>query len=565
MFVQLLAGMFVGAVVASLVWGAVLFLQKGKSEKIRRERDTVMHAIGELWVEIEALVSSRHGGGRAEMEFRERFTSRLDEVNRQLRPNMHLLDVHFVKYTEMLMAHYNRKVFGDAGVADAIADHEMETGLTYVETPPEAVLETVQFRTEPEPVVSPEEAEIPVAEPPAEQPVDTVESKAVAAEEKAASFSPSSDSETKSGAIVEDLFEATAASGEEKTAEHEPEIDVIVAGGKTVEPVETPATADVLVTDDTIKSSPLDDEEDVVFEPKESDKDGLSETVSAASESTHRMFDDEEFSMETMMDVDINTLSSFLKPGKQETPPAAEAKAAPSAEKTPVPSILEEKKEEVQDLEVVIASNASHSDISIEEEPVAAELPEEPVLETAAGEPDRETFKVDDAIAEETTFTKAEDLKKKETVTPPEPETSAEDEFEIMFQEGPAAVEQPGTPKSAESPAESGADQLFEAELTDAESDIITGNDVADKIAALEMPPPSEPKKKKKSNGGTDMTTAPGEKNAKTSAGEKTAAKSASEPKKTPIPAKRGGRSDESITGDDVADKIDAFFGLFDE
>ncbi|MBN1759004.1 MAG: hypothetical protein JW863_11835 [Chitinispirillaceae bacterium] len=536
MLVQMLAGMFIGSVVASLVWGVVLVLQKSKRDKIRRERDSVMHSIGELWVEIEALISSRHGGGRAEMELRERFSARLDEVNRQLRPNMHLFDAYYVKYTEMMMAHYNRKMFGDTGLSDVISEHEMETGLSYVETPPEAALETVQFNTEHVPAVEPEVSDQTIVEAPVETPAEEAVFDAAPVDEKTAS----PDTEKKSGVIVEDLFEIPLVSEEPEKSEP----DVVIAEEKVAEPVKTPENKDIPVTDDTIKISPLDEEEDVVFEPKESNKDGISATVSAVSETANRMFNDEEFTMETMMDVDINTLSSFLKPGKQETPPAEAA----------APSILEEKKEKPQeDLEVVIASNAGHSGITVEEEPVAAELPAEQKKDAA---------EIDDSIPEETVYTRADELVKKEPAAESKTGGAAEDEFEIMFQEGPVAVEPP-EPQQTTATAESGAEELFEAELTDAESDIITGNDVADKIAALEMSPPSDHNKKKKGNGSADAAAAPVEK--ETVPSKKISSSKSGTPNKAPVSVKRKGRADDSITGDDVADKIDAFFGLFDE
>ncbi len=577
MVIQLLAGMFLGSAAASLVWGAVLFVLKSKNDKIRRERDGVMHSLGELWNEIDALVTSRHGGGRAEIEFRERFTARLDEVNRQLRPNIHILESYFVKYTEALIDYYNHKVFGDAAIAvqptsRPIPEIEMETGLNFVETPPEALLEKVQPASpatvevadntfvETSPVSEIEAAESQAEdvgdvaiEPVAKAPADT------STGTKTESFSRDPDSENRVGDIVEDIFDASEAADD--AAKTDKSFDVVIAGKEPVAEEAAAEKKEPSVPESAPEAEDSDDEEDVVFELKEPPAPDISATVSAGTEPGDRMFDDEEFTMETMMDVDINSLSSFLKPQNV----AAETSSAPDpaldATVEMSPSILEkEKPADIQDdLEVVVASNAGHTDMPVVDETVVIDLPKEPQFAASSDNKEADLGDLDDSIPEETTYTHAEDLTRNLDSAPkPAADVVVEDDFEVLFQEGPVEVEPASAAIAATTTTEedTGA-ELFEAELTDA--DVITGNDVADKIAALEVGPVAESSQKK--NGGGSAPSSPVEK-------EKTPElKKSAKPvtKKSPVTTKRGGRADDSITGDDVADKMDAFFGLFDE
>lgn len=579
MVIQLLAGMFLGSAAASLVWGAALFVLKSKKDKIRRERDVVMRSLGELWNEIDALVTSRHGGGRAEIEFRERFSARLDEVNRHLRPNIHILDSYFVKYTEALIDHYNLKVFGDVAIAEQPTSRptpeiEMETGLSFVETPPEALLETIQSGG----LEAVEVSENTFIETPATPEVEVAEIKSEDADEiavkqpvvqtqaedftgtKTEMFSRDPDSENKAGEIVEDIFDASDTVDD---AMKDDSFNVVIAkkepfSEELVVEKEKPSIPESASADEA-----SDDEEDVVFEPKEQSVADISATVSAGTESGGRMFDDEEFTMETMVDVDINSLSSFLKP--QSTTTESSPDPAPEAVEMS-PSILEKEKPATiqDDLEVVVASNASHSDMQVVDETVAFDLPNEPQFAASSDKKEADLSDLDDSIPEETTYTRSEDLARKMDVAPkPAANIEVVDDFEVMFQEGPVEVEPPSAATATKSAAEEdrGA-ELFESELTDA--DIITGNDVADKIATLEAGPVAEQPQKKNGGSKVPSSTVVEEKLPEPEKSSKPISKKA-ESKKSPVAVKRGGRADDSITGDDVADKMDAFFGLFDE
>ena len=602
MIVQLLAGMFLGSIVASLVWFFFLKTVKEKNETVHRERDDLMHTLGELWIEVDSLITSFRSGKTGDKKFRETFSAKMDEINRHFRPNMHLFDVYYVKYIENLTDHYNRvarKISGSGDSAETPeSDIEMETSFSIIErtdsgkrdavepesfVPPAstAVLEnqsdlidTISFETE----VS---APVPVEE---SEPDSSLTDSVVTAEntgsgEKTELFERSPDSEPQNAAVAEDLFESTPETGktvdtsvEEWTGESvtaDGDFDVIIEEKKS-DDEETIIGKGQKSPDEVAPAASVKEN---VEEGEQVPSGNISATVSAATDSDHgRVFDEEDFTMETMMDVDINTLSSFLKSDREKKPAADTSDAT----RDPASDTGDKTAELQSDLEIVIASDASHTEQALAEESVAQVLPEEPVFGTPV--PKKEMVRDDDVIPEETTYTRTEELDRK-TVASDEPQATAalaEDSFEVVFDVGSDTVsEQPAVAETSVTPvhesevpvSEDAADQLFATELTDADTgDVVTGDDVADKIASLEFnAPPAAPAKPSSKKERKKRTVSTGKSEPAAVAKEPAGSNSKMPSRKSGGPAKKKNREEEAITGDDVAEKIDAFFGLFND
>lgn len=104
------AGVTVGIVVTASGLFAIFTSRKNQEKKLVEGRERVMHAIGELWVDIDSLLSSFRCGLMQEQSFRDGYTGKIDAVNRLLKPNLYLFDSYYVKYVESLVREYNRTI-----------------------------------------------------------------------------------------------------------------------------------------------------------------------------------------------------------------------------------------------------------------------------------------------------------------------------------------------------------------------------------------------------------------------------------------------------------------------
>lgn len=104
------AGVTVGVVVTASAWFVLFTSRKNQEKKLVEGRERIMHAIGELWVDIDSLLSSFRCGLMQEQSFRDGYAGKIDAVNRLLKPNLYLFDAYYVKYTESLVREYNRTI-----------------------------------------------------------------------------------------------------------------------------------------------------------------------------------------------------------------------------------------------------------------------------------------------------------------------------------------------------------------------------------------------------------------------------------------------------------------------
>ena len=139
MLVQLLAGMFLGSIFISIIWGISLKASKTKAEKSRHEREKIMRSLGGLWTDVDELFSSHRSGTIEDQKFRDAFAAKIESINRVLKPNLHLLDVYYVKYIENLIGEYRRAIEKGEQPFDVVVDtasaSEMETDISIIEQP----------------------------------------------------------------------------------------------------------------------------------------------------------------------------------------------------------------------------------------------------------------------------------------------------------------------------------------------------------------------------------------------------------------------------------------------
>lgn len=585
MVLQVLAGMLLGSALTSGIWGYFVKTGKSRSEALQRERDDIMHSIGEIWVEIDSLFSSYRCGIVDDKGFHDTFAAKIETINQQLKPNLHLFDVYYVKYLENQIEQYC-KTAHYTGMTQPItkgtaADHELETsyaviGKTEIQEKPEAVVSTEEstFSVKEEHPAEPEHSENMSPEAVIEEMVDA----GILSDAKGGmkgTVSEQSDGETaipetsevdsdREKAVLPDEPEKTDTRVNKKQPKH-------ATAAKVEAPVENEEVFDISMESSSSEEEPTeaaseDGMFDVVIAEKERSND-LSlemidetsadtaadkkeeaeasleksvETVSAEqvkipesaiipkSDVELEVFDNEDFTMETLMDVDVNTISPYIESEKA----SVDLKDVQSTKK-------ETGKEMGDDLEVVIASNASHSDSSTEDARNDMQVNKAAV-----------SIHDHDDIPEETTYTPVGELEKRTVGTEkPEDLFSEAEEFEVTIDEdAPESTSDTALPVDETASAE---------EMTFFESELVTGDDVADTIAALEgtnsdNSKPSE-KNKTKSEKNISKTTKSKKKKEPVAVTEK---KGAVEVKK-----KDG---EESITGDDVADQIDEFFGLIE-
>ncbi|MBN1308581.1 MAG: hypothetical protein JXA18_11725 [Chitinispirillaceae bacterium] len=605
MVAQLLAGMFLGSIIASLVWGCILKSVKNRADDSRREREEVMRSLGELWVEIDSLFSSHRSRVREDKGFRQTFSSKIEAVNKLLKPNLHMLDIYYVKYIENLIAGYSRIAFKGGEpvehIVGASSEIERETSFSVVEQSEPSAPSGLSRATEGEASAPTEVFESFIDQPVAET--------AVTFEQKKTTTAP----ETEAMVSSDDKTEATAAASlpiPDELAELEvvipPEKETSPVEGEAALPQKTVATpkeepASFAVEEhfelkpaeepdkktvpeetfekaaSTVQREPAAGEEEItfeksseatretiygveepVFESGESDRKAVAETATGPEKKPPAdFFEAEDFSMETLMDVDVSTVSPFMKDdsvSKADAPTDVPEQTAVFEVSADAGDTKTQPAEE--SLEVVIASNVSHT-----ETPTQAE-PESPSVK--ADRKAEKTVSIDeDAISEETTITRADDLANKVRGKKAAAEFSPDEDFEAIFEQEPAARTPDETTGVSEETVLGGVTQ-DDIDAFDKEEEIITGDDVVEKIASWESRKPVAPtkpaaKKEKKREKAASVKSGA----AKTHSTAGTKSHASSGKKSSPHPASKRKAGDDTITGDDVADKIDSFFGLF--
>jgi hypothetical protein len=111
-YMSLFFGAVIGAVVCFLTMVAVSVLKKQSSNKNTAGREKVMHQIGEFCAEIDSLITSNKEGILNNAGIQTALRKKNDEIIRLLKPNMHILDVYFVKYMDYVQKDYQKYLTG---------------------------------------------------------------------------------------------------------------------------------------------------------------------------------------------------------------------------------------------------------------------------------------------------------------------------------------------------------------------------------------------------------------------------------------------------------------------
>lgn len=111
-YMSLLVGAIIGAVVCFLTILAVNLLKNQSSSKNVASREKIMRQIGELCAEIDSLIISNKEGILNNGGIQTALRKKNDEIIRLLKPNMHILDVYFVKYMDYVQRDYQKYLIG---------------------------------------------------------------------------------------------------------------------------------------------------------------------------------------------------------------------------------------------------------------------------------------------------------------------------------------------------------------------------------------------------------------------------------------------------------------------
>ncbi len=576
MFTQMLAGMFVGSLLTCGVWFFVIKTIKLNERNARREREDIMHSIGEIWVEIDALLSSFRSGTLGERRFRESYSLKIDTLNKLIKPNLHHFDVYYVKYIENQIAEYNR-IAGVRGLPAAITagtvfDSEMETNYSAIEQP-EISGRLSKEGSEPAPgsVTQPPETDF-LWEKTGEEPVSfrsAVQGTATPQEQpEVTAMEPEKAKGEHDSGIFQTVDDTSVETGGAEQGFGEIDREILSGDDIVLEPAksETGKEEECAETLSPEPGSPVSEKEEahssrtevneVVFEsptrfftPLTEDEKAPVQTENVPKEpkdSSSDLFGEEDFSMETLIDVDIGAISGLSNAKTKDS--SVIGAVTPESPESNDPSAS-------GDLEVIIASHASHTEIPAE---TVAQVEPPSTPEKRSGETEKNTTgsfeNCDSGIPEETTYTAvaASEKEKPKALD----EDSDEAAFEIIDIVDSVSAELKEKPSHVEDSSQTPGEETGSAAV----EETVTGDDIADKIASLEsagpvnkvQKPPAKRSKKKDKNAAATKPSA-----------QKPFQRKEKEPAQLPNSSIKKGRDEENITGDDVADKIDAFFGLF--
>lgn len=111
-FVSIFLGAVIGAVISFSTIVVLGFLKKHSVNKSERSKESIMYSIGELCAEIDSLVVSNREGIVNNSGIQNALRKKHDEIIRLLKPNMHILDVYFVKYIDYVQRDYLKLLSG---------------------------------------------------------------------------------------------------------------------------------------------------------------------------------------------------------------------------------------------------------------------------------------------------------------------------------------------------------------------------------------------------------------------------------------------------------------------
>ena len=123
-----------------------------------------MHTLGELWVELDSLISSFRSGMLDVHGFRDSFSSKIEAINHILKPNMHMFDVYYVKYIENLIKDYSRIINLKEIPKEIVSSFEFNSEMETSYSPAPQTEQTDLFKSEIEDVLETKTLNVPANE-----------------------------------------------------------------------------------------------------------------------------------------------------------------------------------------------------------------------------------------------------------------------------------------------------------------------------------------------------------------------------------------------------------------
>lgn len=108
----LVVGFLAGTLASGLLLLWISNQNKKKQDVSLEKRNQIISSIAEIFTDIDSLITSFRTDLLSEDKFRNSLYSKLDAANKIYKPNMHLLDLYFVKFTDMQFARYHQLAHG---------------------------------------------------------------------------------------------------------------------------------------------------------------------------------------------------------------------------------------------------------------------------------------------------------------------------------------------------------------------------------------------------------------------------------------------------------------------
>ncbi|HEX2959185.1 MAG TPA: hypothetical protein VHO70_20290 [Chitinispirillaceae bacterium] len=326
--VSLLIGIVAGGGVASAIWiiANSIISNKGKAE--RDERNAVISSIGERVAETDSLLVSFSAGAVSKERLKGQIIKNIDAIQSLYKPNLHLFEVFYAKYIDTLITRYAEYLKNLSTVekqAHEVVDHITEATAVAVESP--IIVKEKEVIPSPAPEIMESvtdhmkaPAAVAIAEPAVEEEKEVSEILLSSKNEPAKEDFSSRDVEFSIEPVATEHFEV---------------LPVEDADMPEIQPqVQDLTNTDELRKDEAVQiasaSVPQEQEADISFEAMAQDvmsvedenagtKSGFPHINKNAEIPAHPIKgmispnsnDEEEFSMETIMDLDMSRIPSF--------------------------------------------------------------------------------------------------------------------------------------------------------------------------------------------------------------------------------------------------------------
>jgi len=105
----ILIGFLAGASVILVLWIVLNNNRKKKEEELKEERNEIIGVIGEDCADIDSMLTSFRTGMMEVDDFKQKIAQKMEVINRSLKTNMPVLDMYYAKYIEALLREYEEK------------------------------------------------------------------------------------------------------------------------------------------------------------------------------------------------------------------------------------------------------------------------------------------------------------------------------------------------------------------------------------------------------------------------------------------------------------------------